>query len=88
MLVPLTQGNQQGFVPLLAGSTSDTLRAQGKKEGVKWYLVLLLVSILFLVGGCGPTEGPTEEPIPTPPAIPVEPSGYSDIAIPIEAFQS
>ena len=46
----------------------------------KWYLVLLLVGILLLVGGC------TEEP-PIPPTVPVEPTGYSDVKIPIETFQ-
>jgi len=44
----------------------------------KWYLVLLLVGILLLVGGC------TEEP--SPPVVPVTPTGYSDISIPIGAF--
>ena len=51
-------------------------------KGVKWYLVLLLVSILLLVGGCGVTE----EPPVIPPVIPVEPTGYSDVRIPIETF--
>jgi len=48
---------------------------------VKWYLVLLLVGILLFVGGC------TEEPTIVPPTIPVEPTGYSDVSIPITAFQ-
>ncbi len=43
---------------------------------VKWYLVLLLVGILLFVGGC------TEEP----PVIPVTPTGYSDVSIPIGEF--
>jgi predicted secreted protein len=43
---------------------------------VKWYLGLLLVSILLLVGGCGVTE--------EPPVSPVAPT--SDISIPIEEF--
>ena len=43
---------------------------------VKWYLVLLLVGILLFVGGC------TEEP----PVIPVTPTLYSSISIPIEEF--
>ena len=46
---------------------------------VKWYLVLLLVGILLLVGGC------TDEP-PVPPVIPVTPTQYSSISIPIEEF--
>ena len=45
-------------------------------KGVKWYLVLLLVGILLFVGGC------TEEP----PVIPVTPTLYSSISIPIEEF--
>ena len=49
---------------------------------VKWYLVLLLVGILLFVGGC------PEEPTIVPPTIPVEPTGYSDISIPIETFQT
>ena len=53
---------------------------------VKWYLVLLLAGILLFVGSC--TEEPTEESIPTPPTIPVGSTGYSDVKIPIEAFQS
>ena len=52
---------------------------------VKWYLVLLLVGILLLVGGC--TEEPTEEDIPTPPTVPVGSTGYSDVSIPIGQFQ-
>ncbi len=48
---------------------------------VKWYLVLLLVGIVLLVGSC--TEEPT---LPIPPTVPVEPTGYSDVRIPIEAF--
>ena len=51
---------------------------------VKWYLVLLLVSILFLVGGCGPTE----EPPAVPSTIPIPSAGYSDVFIPIGEFQS
>ena len=47
----------------------------------KWYLVLLSVGILLLVGSC--TEEPT---LPIPPTVPVEPTGYSDVRIPIEAF--
>ncbi len=43
---------------------------------VKWYLVLLLVGILLFVGGC------TEEPH----VIPVTPTLYSSISIPIEEF--
>ena len=46
---------------------------------VKWYLILLLVGILLLAGGC------TEEP-PVPPVIPVTPTGYSDVSIPIGEF--
>ena len=49
---------------------------------VKWYLVLLLIGILLFVGGC------TEEPSVVPPVIPVTPTGYSDISIPIEEFQN
>ncbi|MBA7584349.1 hypothetical protein ES708_26302 [subsurface metagenome] len=49
---------------------------------VKWYLVLLLVGILLFVGGC------PEEPPVIPPTIPVTPTGYSDISIPIETFPS
>jgi len=45
---------------------------------VNWYLVLLLIGISLLVGGC------TEEPS----VIPVTPTGYSDISIPIEEFQN
>ncbi len=52
---------------------------------VKWYLVLLLVGILLLVGAC--TEEPTEEDIPTPPTVPVGSTGYSDVRIPIGQFQ-
>ncbi|KKL86291.1 hypothetical protein LCGC14_1946150 [marine sediment metagenome] len=47
---------------------------------VKWYLVLLLVGILLLGGGC------TEELVP--PIEPVEPTGYSNISIPIGEFQN
>ena len=47
---------------------------------VKWYLVLLLVGILLFVGGC------TEEP--SPPVLPVTPTGYSDVCIPIGEFQN
>ncbi len=47
---------------------------------VKWYLGLLLVSILLFVGGCGVTE----EPPVIPPVSPVAPT--SDISIPIEEF--
>jgi len=43
---------------------------------VKWCLVLLLVGILLFVFGC------TEEP----PVIPVTPTQYSSISIPIEEF--
>jgi inhibitor of cysteine peptidase len=46
----------------------------------KWYLGLLLVGILLVVGGC------TDEPVP--PVEPVEPTGYSDISIPIGEFQN
>ena len=46
----------------------------------KWYLGLLLVGTLLFVGGC------TEEP--SPPVLPVTPTGYSDVCIPIEEFQS
>ena len=46
----------------------------------KWYLVLLLVGILLFVGGC------TEEP--SPPVLPVTPTGYSDVCIPIGEFQN
>jgi len=45
---------------------------------VKWYLGLLLVSILLFVGGCA------EEP--SPPVLPVTPTPYSSISIPIEEF--
>lgn len=48
----------------------------------KWCLVLLLVSILLFVGGC------TEEPLIVPPVLPVTPTGYSDISIPIGEFQN
>jgi len=48
----------------------------------KWCLVLLLVSILLFGGGC------TEEPLIVPPVLPVTPTGYSDISIPIEEFQN
>lgn len=47
---------------------------------VKWYLVLLSVGILLFVGGC------TEEPPVIPPVVPVTPTGYSDVRIPIETF--
>ena len=47
-------------------------------ERVKWYLGLLLVSILLFVGGCA------EEP--SPPVLPVTPTPYSSISIPIEEF--
>ena len=47
---------------------------------VKWYLVLLLVGILLFVGGC------TKEPLVIPPVLPVTPTGYSDISIPIGEF--
>ena len=47
----------------------------------KWYLALLLVSTLLLVGGaCGPPELPV-----IPPTLP-EPTPYSIIGIPIEEF--
>lgn len=49
-------------------------------ERIKWYLVLLLVGILLFVGGC------TEELVP--PIEQVEPTGYSDISIPIGEFQN
>jgi len=55
-----------------------------KMKRAKWYLVLLLAGILFLVGGC--SGGPTEEDSPLPP--PLEIYEYSDVNIPIEAFQS
>ncbi|MBA7645459.1 hypothetical protein ES703_53217 [subsurface metagenome] len=48
----------------------------------KWYLVLLLVSTLLLVGGCA------EEPPIVPPVLEVAPTGYSDISIPIGEFQN
>jgi len=44
----------------------------------KWYLGLLLVGTLLFVGGC------TEEP--SPPVLPVTPTGYSDVCIPIGEF--
>jgi len=44
----------------------------------KWYLGLLLVSILLFVGGCA------EEP--SPPVIPITPTPYSSVSIPIEEF--
>jgi len=47
---------------------------------VKWYLVLLLVGILLFVGGCA------EEPPVMPDTIPLEPTGYPNISIPITAF--
>jgi len=50
---------------------------------VKWYLVLLLVGILLAVGSCAESQ----EELPTPPITPVEPAGYSDVSIPIAAFQ-
>ncbi len=46
----------------------------------RWYLVLLLVGILVFVGGC--TE---ESPVITP-VIPVTPTPYSTVSIPIEEF--
>jgi len=46
----------------------------------KWYLGLLLVGTLLFVGGC------TEEP--SPPVLPVTPTGYSDVCIPIGEFQN
>ena len=49
---------------------------------VKWYLVLLLVGILLFVGSC------TKEPPVIPPVLPVTPTGYSDISIPIGEFQN
>jgi len=52
------------------------------RERVKWYLGLLLAGILLFVG-CG-----AEEPTIVPPIIPVEPTGYSDVSIPIGEFQS
>ncbi len=45
---------------------------------VKWYLGLLLVSMLLFVGGCA------EEP--SPPVVPVTPTPYSSVSIPIEEF--
>jgi inhibitor of cysteine peptidase len=46
----------------------------------KWYLPLLLVSMLLFVGGaCGPPE------LPSPPTLP-EPTPYSTVSIPIEEF--
>jgi len=47
---------------------------------VKWYLVLLLVGTLLFVGGC------TEEP--SPPVLPVTPTGYYCVFIPIGEFQN
>ncbi len=47
---------------------------------VKWYLVLLSGGILLFVGGC------TEEPPVIPPTIPIPPTGYSDVSIPIGEF--
>ena len=44
----------------------------------KWYLGLLLASILLFVGGCA------EEP--SPPVIPITPTPYSSVSIPIEEF--
>jgi len=52
----------------------------------RWCLGLLLAGILLFVGSC--MEEPTEEPLPTPPTVPVSSTGYSDVKIPIEAFQS
>ncbi len=49
---------------------------------VKGYLGLLLVGLLLFTGGCA-----EESPI-IPPVEPVTPTGYSDISIPIEQFQS
>ena len=49
----------------------------------KWYLVSLLVGILLVVGSCAEPQ----EELPTPPITPVEPAGYSDVSIPIAAFQ-
>ena len=49
---------------------------------LRWYLVLPLVGMLLLVGGC------TEEPPVIPPVTPVDSTGYSDISISIETFQS
>ncbi len=47
----------------------------------KWYLVLLLVSTLLLMGeACGPPE------LPSPPILPVSPTPYSSVSIPIEEF--
>ena len=48
----------------------------------KWYLGLLLVGILLIVGCAG------EPSPPVPPVSPVTPTGYSDISIPIEEFQN
>ncbi len=47
---------------------------------MKRIIGILLVGILLFVGGC------TEEPSVIPPVIPVTPTGYSDISIPIEEF--
>jgi len=49
---------------------------------VKWYLVLLLVGTLLFVGGC------TEEPPVMHDTIPIPATGYSDVNISIEQFQS
>ena len=48
----------------------------------KWYLGLLLVGTLLLVGGC------SEEPPAVPSTIPIPSAGYSDVFIPIGEFQS
>jgi inhibitor of cysteine peptidase len=51
---------------------------------VKWYLVLLLVGALLLVGGCA------EEPSPlvVPDTIPIPSAEDADVFIPIGEFQS
>ena len=51
------------------------------KKVTKWCLVSLLMGILLFVGGCA------EESI-VPPTVPVEPSGYSDVCIPIGEFRN
>ena len=48
----------------------------------KWYLGLLLVGTLLFVGGC------TEEPPVMHDTIPIPATGYSDVNIPIEQFQT
>ena len=53
---------------------------------LSWCLILLLLGTLLFIGGC--TEEYAEEPLSTPPTVPIEPTGYSDINIPIEQFQN